>query len=161
MKSFRREGKTVTYSNTGSAISSGDVVVMGALVGVACGDIAGSTGVGEVQIEGVFELTKLSTDVVAVGDRLYWDSGNSRLTKTPSTHAFAGVAVKAAGNGATTVEVKLLPDVESGNLSAAAAVADLGQTISGTYSQSEVQDISDKVDELLGAMRTARLLASS
>lgn len=42
-----------------------------------------------------------------------------------------------------------------------AAIADLGQTISGTYSQSEVQAISDKVDALLGAMRTSGQLASS
>lgn len=41
----------------------------------------------------------------------------------------------------------------------AAAVADLGQTISGTYDQAEVQAISDKVDELLAAMRTAGQLA--
>lgn len=39
-----------------------------------------------------------------------------------------------------------------------AAVADLNQTISGTYTQSEVQAISDKVDELLAAMRTANHL---
>tara|TARA_Y100001963_G_C6791155_1_gene455460 strand:+ start:474 stop:680 length:207 start_codon:yes stop_codon:yes gene_type:complete len=41
-----------------------------------------------------------------------------------------------------------------------AAVADLDQTISGTYDQAEVQAISDKVDALLAAMRTAGLLAS-
>jgi len=38
------------------------------------------------------------------------------------------------------------------------AVADLSQTIAGP-SIAEVQAISDKVDELLGAMRTAGLLA--
>lgn len=42
----------------------------------------------------------------------------------------------------------------------AAAVADLNQTISGSYSQSEVQAISDKVDALLAALRAANLLAT-
>lgn len=42
----------------------------------------------------------------------------------------------------------------------AAAVGDLGQTISGTYNQAEVQAISDKVDELLGALRTAGIIAT-
>jgi len=40
----------------------------------------------------------------------------------------------------------------------AAAVADLNQTISGSYTQSEVQAISDKVDALLAALRAANLL---
>lgn len=42
-----------------------------------------------------------------------------------------------------------------GSVLMAAAVADLDQTISGTYSQSEVQAISDKVDALLAALRTS------
>ena len=41
---------------------------------------------------------------------------------------------------------------------ASAAVTDLSQDISATYEETEVQAISDKVDELLAAMRTAELL---
>lgn len=41
-----------------------------------------------------------------------------------------------------------------------AAIADLNQTISGTYSQSEVQAISDKVDAILAALRTIGLIAT-
>jgi hypothetical protein len=41
-----------------------------------------------------------------------------------------------------------------------AAVADLNQTISGSYVQAEVQAISDKVDALLAALRTAGLLTA-
>lgn len=40
-----------------------------------------------------------------------------------------------------------------------ADVADLNQTISGTYTQAEVQAISDKVDELLAALRAAGLMS--
>ena len=46
-----------------------------------------------------------------------------------------------------------------GDVKQAAAVADLNQTISGP-SVAEVQAISDKVDELLAAMRTAGQLDS-
>ncbi len=42
-----------------------------------------------------------------------------------------------------------------------AAVADLNQTISNPPTQAEVQAISDKIDELLAAMRTANRLESS
>lgn len=38
------------------------------------------------------------------------------------------------------------------------AVDDLGQDISATYVEAEVQAISTKVDELLGALRDAGLL---
>lgn len=41
-----------------------------------------------------------------------------------------------------------------------AAVADLNQTISGTYSQAEVQALSDKVDELLAALRASGIIAT-
>lgn len=41
-----------------------------------------------------------------------------------------------------------------------AAVADLNQTISVAYTQSEVQALSDKVDELLGALRAAGIIAT-
>lgn len=37
-------------------------------------------------------------------------------------------------------------------------ITDLNQTISGTYSQTEVQAISDKVDEILAALRSYGLL---
>ena len=41
-----------------------------------------------------------------------------------------------------------------------AAVADLDQDISAGYTESEVQAISDKVDALLAALRTAGILAA-
>ena len=41
-----------------------------------------------------------------------------------------------------------------------AAVADLDQDISVGYTESEVQAISDKVDALLAALRTAGILAA-
>ncbi len=40
----------------------------------------------------------------------------------------------------------------------ASAVSDLNQTISGSYSQAQVQAISDKVDALLAALRAADIL---
>ena len=40
------------------------------------------------------------------------------------------------------------------------AIADLNQNISASYVEAEVQAISDKVDALLAALRTAKLLSS-
>ena len=41
------------------------------------------------------------------------------------------------------------------------AIADLDQTISGTYDQAEVQAISDKVDAILAALRAGNIIAAS
>lgn len=38
------------------------------------------------------------------------------------------------------------------------AIADLNQTISATYTQAEVQAISDKIDDILGALRGANIV---
>jgi acetolactate synthase small subunit len=52
----------------------------------------------------------------------------------------------------------LLVDIAAGLQMA--AIADLNQDISAAYVEAEVQAISDKVDALLAALRSAGLLAS-
>lgn len=47
-----------------------------------------------------------------------------------------------------------------GSVLQAAGVADLNQDISASYTEAEVQAISDKVDALLASLRTAGILAS-
>lgn len=102
---FVMSGEVIDYV-AGGAISSGQVLLIVNRVGVALNPIAnGATGA--VAVKGVFTIAKLSTDVVAQGDLLYWDAGNSRLTTTAGTHKLAGYAFAAAGNGATTVEISL------------------------------------------------------
>jgi predicted RecA/RadA family phage recombinase len=55
----------------------------------------------------VWEIAKLSTDVVTQGALLYWDAGNSRLTTTASSHKLAGYAWAAASGTDTTVQIKI------------------------------------------------------
>jgi len=64
----------------------------------------------------VFELPKISTDVIAQGDKLYWDAGQSKLTKTAGAGSkpLVGVATAAAGNGVTTVNCLLMPSAQTG-----------------------------------------------
>ena len=98
-------GDVIDYP-AGSAVSSGQILLIGNRIGVALTAIAAGA-VGAVRVQGVFTVAKLSTDVVAQGDLLYWDAGNTRLTTTASTHKLAGYAFKAAGSGVTTVEVNI------------------------------------------------------
>lgn len=89
-----------------SAVAKDEVVVFSDKIGVANDAIAsGATGI--LHVAGVFELPCLSTDVVAQGDKLYWDAGNTRLTLTASTHKTAGWAFAASADGVTTCQVKL------------------------------------------------------
>ena len=104
-KKFIQPGDVIDYT-AGSALTSGTVVVIGKRIGVLLSDLA-SGETGPAQVTGVFEVTKLTTDDVAQGALLYWDTANSRLTTTVSTNTLAGYAFKAAGTSATTVNIKL------------------------------------------------------
>lgn len=78
------------------------------LFGVAA--VTGTTGdVVECHIEGVFEITTLTTDTPAVGAVMYWDNTNRRLTTTASTHLPVGIAIAAKASGAANTRVKLVP----------------------------------------------------
>jgi predicted RecA/RadA family phage recombinase len=102
-----QDGDIIDFVNgTGATVTSGSGVLIGVRLGVALLDIAnGATGA--CAVSKVAELPKLSTDVVAQGAALYWDNTNKRLTTTASGNTLAGYAFKAAGNGVSTVNIKL------------------------------------------------------
>jgi len=105
MKNYIQEGKTLSltapYDRT-----SGQGALVGSIFGVAVTDVlSGATG--QFTIEGVFEINKLSTDVVTLGLIIYWDDTNKRCTITASGNTKIGAAIEAAGNGVSTVKVKL------------------------------------------------------
>lgn len=102
---YKMRGAVIDYV-AGSNLLSGAVVVIGVKVGVLLADIA-SGATGSVQIAGVFELAKLSTDAPAQGALVYWDAGNSRLTTTVGSNVLAGHAHQAAVNPSSTMLVCL------------------------------------------------------
>lgn len=102
---FVQPGEVIDYT-AGANIASGQVVLMGARIGVALKSIAnGETG--PMQVTGVFNIAKLSTDNMAQGALLYWDNTNSRLTTTASGNTLAGFAAAAAGASTTSVNIKI------------------------------------------------------
>lgn len=105
-KNYVQDGEVLTYTAGATAIASGAVVLMGKRIGISLSDIP-ANGSGSVAVTDVWSIAKLSTDVVAQGDLLYWDSANSRLTTTASGNTLAGYAFAAAGNGVTTVNIKI------------------------------------------------------
>lgn len=110
-QNYIQEGDVISWTNGGSAVTSGSAVTIGGLVGVALGDIAnGATG--QVMLEGVFELTKVtgSGKSFAVGAPVYHDAtaGKMDVTDNSAANKLAGYAIEAAGTSATTVKVRLL-----------------------------------------------------
>jgi len=95
MDTFIKNAHRITYSNAGTAISAGDVVVMGTLLGIAVADIAATSGVGEVEIDGVHDLDAKTSDAWVIGAQIYWDSGNDELTDTEYGNTAAGRAAEA------------------------------------------------------------------
>lgn len=98
------EAFALTFVNgTGAAIASGAVALLTAgLLGVAQADIP-IAGTGVLQVGGVFTVAKQSSDVMTQGQTVGFDLANQRADST-----FAGnlIVVAAAGNGATTVDVR-------------------------------------------------------
>lgn len=112
---FVRVGDVITYSNTGSAISKGAVVVMKHTIGIALDDIAATTGVGPVAISGHFKgLPKVTAAVFVQGEKLIWDESEDKFddsAATPATTDITGACIAAVAglNGETTCEVILTP----------------------------------------------------
>ena len=102
---IQKGAATLFTNSSGSDIVSGEVVVVGDMIGVAAGDIADGES-GTLFIEEVFELAKEAPLVIAQGDTVYWDAANSNIDKT-DTNTLAGKAFAAAASADTTVLVKL------------------------------------------------------
>lgn len=107
MKNYVMTGDTVTFTAAADT-ASGAGVLIGALFGVACGDVANGAE-GEMQTVGVFDLPKAASQAWTVGVRVYWDNTNKVCTTTASGNTLIGCALEAVGSGAdeTTGRVRL------------------------------------------------------
>ncbi|WP_444901335.1 capsid cement protein [Microbulbifer sp. SSSA007] len=109
---FVQDGRLLNYTNnTSAAITSGQVLAVGAVLGVAMDDIVvGASGV--IAIEGVFTVPKVSGAVIAQGNSLTWDVSAGAFDDAAATAATGDItgptafAAEAAGNGATSLAVK-------------------------------------------------------
>lgn len=114
MKNYIQPGNTIDWVVTGSAVVSGQTIVIGSIVGVAVTDGA----VGEtiaVTVEGVFKVAK-ATAAITLGAPVYWDAdgnpvggtaGSGAATATSTGNTLMGKAIEAAAGGTATVKVKL------------------------------------------------------
>lgn len=103
-KNYRGDGDRVQFT-AGGTLASGGIYVSNNLIGVIEDDaVSGDLAV--VSLCGVYELPKAAV-AVALGEALYYDSGNANVTTTRTGNTFIGIAMEAVGSGVATVDVKL------------------------------------------------------
>lgn len=104
MKNFIQPGHIIKVTAP-ATVSSGDGVLVGNIFGIAVND-AGSGDDVELQVTGVFDITKVSAQAWAVGDIIYWDDGSSNAT-TADTNVMIGVCTAVAANPSASGHVRL------------------------------------------------------
>lgn len=111
MKNYLQPGHVMAFTPT-VAVVSGQLVAIGAILGVSQGDVAADTE-GTAQICGVFSVPKVSGAVIAKGETLTWDVSAAAFDDNLAVAAAGDIvgagafAFEAAGNGVTTMLVKL------------------------------------------------------
>jgi len=101
MNNYQQPGDIREWTNgTGSAVSSGDVVVVGDQIGIAAVDIANGA-VGNVYFSGVFNnIPKVTAAVIADGENVIWDDSASAFDDKNATPAAGDVSGAASAVGA-------------------------------------------------------------
>lgn len=87
-------------------VTSGQGVLVGNLFGVAATTAAEGESV-EIATDGVYELPKLASAVIAAGARVAWDDTAKQVVLPGVGKVPIDIATIAAGNGIATVRVRL------------------------------------------------------
>lgn len=105
MNNYIQPGNVITVIAP-YALTSGMLVQVGSIVGVATADALISTPA-EIAVTGVVTVAKTSALAIAPGDLVYLDDTNHVVNKTSSAQKIVGVAVSTAANPSATVDVRL------------------------------------------------------
>jgi predicted RecA/RadA family phage recombinase len=166
MKNQLLECTEVLRLTVGSGVVAGDPVQVGFINGVAETDYDATDAKATVLTEGTFTLSvkginDAGNSAVALGDRLYFTDGDTpKISKKASGRLF-GIALATVNSAATSsIEVAIVPMVGADINATGAHIADVA-TVGGTYSQSEVNAIVTKVNAIIAALETAKIVASA
>jgi len=103
---YRAKGDRIDYT-PGSAVTAGDVVVQGTLVGIATKDIA-ANALGSLAVEGVFDISKEEV-AFTVGEDVFFDTDTELAMNSDTGEGqYLGKCVEAAAATDSTVRVKLV-----------------------------------------------------
>ena len=106
MQNYILKGDVITVAAPAGGIASGEAAIIGNIFGIA----AYSADVGEpveLATTGVYQLPKATAAVLTVGARVAWDNTAKNINAPGAGRFPVGVATEAAGNGITSVAVRL------------------------------------------------------
>lgn len=154
------DGKSVEVTvPQNTTIEAHKFYLLDGFLGMAMEDV--TTGAGETsKVALSIEPAEYETDQIDVadafnaGDKVYWDSANSRFTTVATDSFFAGIVTKAkdANNVVWLWFAPQQPAFEQG-----VAVADITTDMSADANDNELKN---KINELLAALRAANLIAT-
>lgn len=106
MKNHFQKGDVITVATPAGGIASGEGAIIGNIFGIAAYSAAEGEPV-ELATTGVYQVPKATAAVLTVGARVAWDN-TAKNINLPGTGRFpVGIATEAAGNGITSVAVRL------------------------------------------------------
>lgn len=106
-KNYVQPGRTVTLTAPTGGVTTGVGILIKDLFMVALRTVAAASTF-EGATEGVWDLAKVSTEVWAECDKVYWDQANARCSNVPTAgFPLIGTATAAAANPTSTGKVRL------------------------------------------------------
>ena len=106
MKTYIQNGHVITVPSPAGGVASGEGLIIGNIFGIAAYSAAEGEPV-ELATFGVYQLPKATAAVLTVGARVAWDNTAKNINAPGAGRFPVGVATEAAGNGITTVAVRL------------------------------------------------------
>lgn len=106
MKNYIQNGHVITVAAPTGGIASGEGLIVGSIFGVAAYSAADGEPV-ELATTGVYKLPKATAAVLTVGARVAWDDTAKNINVPGAGRFPGGVATEAAGNGISSVAVRL------------------------------------------------------
>ena len=106
MKTFIQPGNIITVTSPVGGTTASQGLLIGGLFGIATSSALQGDDV-EIAVTGVYDMPKASATVIAQGNQVAWDDTSKEIVLPGVGHYPVGVATAAAGNGATTVSVRL------------------------------------------------------
>lgn len=111
---YHQRGETLDYTNTGaSAIEAGTILTIGKRIGVAA-TLIQPKALGAVDVVGVFNMPKASTNAITMGTPVYFDetgiteaADNGKSDSGKKEYVLAGYAVADAAAEAKEILVKI------------------------------------------------------
>ena len=106
MKTYIQNGEVITVPAPAGGIASGEGAIIGNIFGIAAYAAAVGEPV-ELATVGVYQLPKATAAVLTLGARVAWDNSAKNINVPGTGRFLVGIATEAAGNGITSVAVRL------------------------------------------------------